>query len=99
MLISKHGDPIAGIDIHFLTYPPAPAIVPVPHPQIGVVFDPADYVPIIGSTVSVNGIARSQAGTAGKSVPHIPMGGIWAPPPPMNEEEIFMGNKVLKHDF
>ncbi|MES2673807.1 MAG: RHS repeat-associated core domain-containing protein [Pseudomonadota bacterium] len=97
MLISKHGDPVMGIDIHLLTFPPAPAPVPVPHPHLGLIFDPADYIPFIGSTVSINGIPRSQAGTAGKEIPHIPMGGVWVLPP-MNEAEIFMGSLTVVAD-
>ncbi|MDF3012290.1 MAG: hypothetical protein K0Q78_494, partial [Cellvibrio sp.] len=87
MLISKHFDPVIGIDIHFLIIPPA-GPVPIPHPHIALVFDPFDYVPFIGATVKVGGLPRSTAGTAGKPIPHIPMGGPFAKPP-MNENEIF----------
>ena len=35
-----------------------------------------DYIPIIGASVLVGGIPRGTAGTAGKVIPHIPMGGL-----------------------
>ena len=96
MLISKHFDPVMGIDIHFLIIPPA-GPVPIPHPHIALVFDPFDYVPFIGATVKVGGLPRSTAGTAGKPIPHIPMGGPFAKPP-MNENEIFMGSVTVLAD-
>ncbi|HSC69488.1 MAG TPA: DUF6531 domain-containing protein [Cellvibrio sp.] len=96
MLISKHFDPIIGIDIHILVIPPA-GPVPIPHPHIALVFDPFDYVPFIGATVKVGGLPRSTAGTAGKPIPHIPMGGPFAKPP-MNENEIFMGSVTVLAD-
>ncbi len=96
MLISKHFDPVMGIDIHILIIPPA-GPVPIPHPHIAVVFDPIDYVPILGATVKVGGLPRSTAGTAGKPVPHIPMGGPFSKPP-MNENEIFMGSLTVLAD-
>ncbi len=96
MLISKHFDPVMGIDIHFLIIPPA-GPVPIPHPHIALVFDPFDYVPFICATVKVGGLPRSTAGTAGKPIPHIPMGGPFAKPP-MNENEIFMGSVTVLAD-
>lgn len=96
MLISKHFDPVIGIDIHILIIPPA-GPVPIPHPHIALVFDPFDYVPFIGATVKVGGLPRSTAGTAGKPIPHIPMGGPFAKPP-MNENEIFMGSVTVLAD-
>ena len=96
MLISKHFDPVMGIDIHFLIIPPA-GPVPIPHPHIALVFDPFDYVPFIGATVKVGGLPRSTAGTAGKPIPHIPMGGPFAKPP-LNENEIFMGSVAVLAD-
>jgi RHS repeat-associated protein len=96
MLISKHFDPVIGIDIHILIIPPV-GPVPIPHPHIALVFDPFDYVPFIGATVKVGGLPRSTAGTAGKPIPHIPMGGPFAKPP-MNENEIFMGSVTVLAD-
>ena len=59
MLAAKHFDPVLGIDIH-LIQTPASAILPIPHPFIGFLFDPFDYVPKIGATVRVNGIPRGR---------------------------------------
>ena len=63
MPASKHGDPQLGIDIHFCTVPPSPSPVPLPTPHISIVFDPFDYVPFIGGTVTVCGMKRATAGT------------------------------------
>jgi RHS repeat-associated protein len=98
MLAAKHFDPIIGIDIHIIQPPGPVPPVPIPHPFIGMVIDPFDYVPIVGSTVLVNGIHRAQAGTAGKCIPpHIPIGGTFIKPPG-NEGEIFMGSSTVSVD-
>ncbi|HEX5747989.1 MAG TPA: PAAR domain-containing protein, partial [Archangium sp.] len=90
----KHLDPVLGVDIHFIITPPGP-VVPIPHPHIGIVFDPFDYLPIIGATVVVNGLPRAQAGTGGRTLPpHFPMGGVFAKPPG-NENETFMGSSTV----
>ena len=96
MLAAKHFDPVVGVDIH-LIQPPGPVPpVPIPHPFVGFLMDPADYIPIVGSTVLINGMHRAQAGTAGKCVPpHIPIGGVFVPPPPGNECEMFMGSATV----
>lgn len=97
MIAAKHLDPILGIDIH-LIITPAAVVVPIPHPYIGIVFDPMDYVPIIGATVEVNGLKRAQAGTSGMAiVKHFPIGGTFAKPP-SNESEVFMGSKTVLAD-
>jgi len=99
MLAAKHFDPVIGIDIHIIQPPGPVPPVPIPHPFIGFLMDPADYVPIIGSTVQINGMHRAQAGTAGKCVPpHIPIGGVFVPPPPGNECEMFMGSATVEID-
>jgi hypothetical protein len=41
----KHLDPVLGVDIHFIITPPGP-VVPIPHPHIGIVFDPIEYLPV-----------------------------------------------------
>ena len=98
MPIIKHFDPVMGIDIHIVTIPPV-GPVPIPHPHIALVLDPMDYIPIIGATVLVGGIPRGTAGTSGKVIPHIPMGGPFIKPP-MNEDELFMVFKgTLLMDF
>ncbi|OJH41447.1 RHS repeat-associated core domain-containing protein [Cystobacter ferrugineus] len=94
MLAVKHLDPVLGVDIHFIITPPG-AVVPIPHPHIGIVFDPFDYLPLIGATVKVNGLPRAQAGTGGRTLPpHFPIGGVFARPPG-NENETFMGSSTV----
>ena len=95
MFIGKQFDMIIGVDIH-IVQPPGPVPpVPIPHPFIGIVFDPMEFVPFIGASILVNGIPRAQAGTAVKSVPpHIPIGGMFIKPP-MSEGEIFMGSMTV----
>ncbi|MET0405683.1 MAG: DUF6531 domain-containing protein, partial [Cystobacter sp.] len=97
MLAVKHLDPVLGVDIHFIITPPGP-VVPIPHPHIGIVFDPFDYLPLIGATVKVNGLPRAQAGTGGRTLPpHFPIGGVFAKPPG-NENETFMGSSTVVVD-
>ena len=95
-VLSKYFDPVPGIDIHILIIPPA-GPVPIPHPHIALIFDVIDYVPILGATVKVGGLPRSTAGTAGRPIPHFPMGGPFAKPP-MNEDEILMGSTTVLAD-
>jgi RHS repeat-associated protein len=100
MLAAKHLDPVIGIDVHIVLIPtPAgPVPTPIPHPFVGMVFDPLDYVPQIGATVLVNGLPRAQAGSAVMAMPpHIPMGGMFLKPPG-NEGEVFMGSSTVVVD-
>ena len=97
-IAAKHFDPQLGIDIHMYAVPPSP----LPTPHIGLVLDPFDYIPFIGSTIRVNGVHRATAGTGGLDI-HIPMG-VWAPPlsapmgPQFDGEEIFMGSRTVSAD-
>lgn len=97
-IAAKHLDPQLGIDIHMYAVPPSP----LPTPHIGLVLDPFDYIPFIGSTIKVNGVHRATAGTGGLDV-HIPLG-VWAPPlaapmgPQFDGEEIFMGSRTVSAD-
>ncbi len=98
-LAATHFDPVVGVDIHMIQPPGPVPPVPMVHPFVGIVFDPTDYLPFIGSTVKVNGIHRAIAGTAGKAVPaHIPIGGVFVPPLPGNECENFMGSATVSLD-
>ncbi|HKX28911.1 MAG TPA: DUF6531 domain-containing protein [Blastocatellia bacterium] len=99
MPAAKHFDPVLGIDIH-IVQPPGPVPpIPVPHPFIGFLFDPFDYVPILGATIMVNGVPRAIAGTNGRTVPgvHFPIGGTFVKPP-ANECEMFMGSSTVDFD-
>ncbi|AKJ29571.1 RHS repeat-associated core domain-containing protein [Caldimonas brevitalea] len=94
---AKHGDPQLGIDVHLCVVPPSPTPVPLPTPHMSVVFDPFDYVPIIGATVSVFGMKRATAGT-GAIVLHIPPGFPFAPMLPEKDDELFMGSATVTAD-
>lgn len=98
MLAAKAFDPVVGIDIH-LIQPPGPVPpIPVPHPFVGILFDPTDFLPILGATVYINSLPRATAGTAGKAVPsHIPIGGTFIKPP-ANDCEVFMGSSTVVVD-
>ncbi|PRQ03287.1 hypothetical protein ENSA5_17240 [Enhygromyxa salina] len=81
-LAAKHFDIIIGVDVHIVQPPGTVPPAPVPHPFVGIVFDPFDYIPLLGSTVTVNGLPRAQAGSAGLPIPsHIPIGGVFVRPP------------------
>lgn len=94
---NRHLLPVIGIDIHMVIIMGAP--VPLPHPFIGLVFDPMDWVPKIGSTVRINGIPRGNATTDGMlgSKVHIPMGGPFAMAPMIgHDSKNFFGSpKVI----
>ena len=97
MPAAKHFDPIMGVDIHIIQPPGPVPPIPIPHPFIGFFLDPADYVPVIGATVYVNGMPRVQAGS-GSGIPsivfHIPIGGTFIKPIG-NEGEAFMGSSTV----
>ena len=80
---AKQMDPVMGVDLH-LIQPPGPVPpVPIPHPFIGMVLDPMEFAPFIGATVIVHGMHAAIAGVECKCIPpHIPMGGVFVPPPP-----------------
>jgi hypothetical protein len=97
MPAAKHGDPQLGVDIHLCVVPPSPSPVPLPTPHISVVFDPFDYIPYIGATVTVCGMKRATAGTNGMVV-HIPPGFPFAPKLPDKDDELFMGSATVVAD-
>jgi RHS repeat-associated protein len=99
-IAAKHLDPLVGLDTHIILIPtPAgPVPTPLPHPYVGILFDPFDYAPFVGASTYINGLPRGVAGTNGKAMPpHIPMGGPFAKPP-TNESEIFMGSATVLTD-
>lgn len=99
MPAAKHGDPQLGIDIHMCTVPPSPSPVPLPTPHTSIVFDPFDYVPILGGTVTVLGMKRATAGTNATAI-HIPPGFPLVPVPklPEKDDELFMGSSTVTAD-
>jgi len=98
MFAGKQFDMVMGVDIHIIQPPGPVPPVPIPHPFIGIVFDPMEFVPIIGASILVNGLPRAQAGTTVKCVPpHIPLGGVFVKPP-SNDGEIYMGSQIVNGD-
>jgi RHS repeat-associated protein len=97
MPAAKHGDPQLGVDIHMCVVPPSPSPVPLPTPHMSIVFDPFDYVPILGATVTVCGMKRATAGT-NATVVHIPPGFPFAPKLPDKDDELFMGSATVVAD-
>ncbi|WP_202702888.1 RHS repeat-associated core domain-containing protein [Flavobacterium sp. UGB4466] len=71
LLANNHLTIVVGIDIHFTTLPPFNPF----HPYIGIVIDPADYTPFLGTSVYVNGLKRGNSDTSGIIIPlvHIPL--------------------------
>ena len=95
---AKNMDPVVGVDIHIIQPPGPVPPVPIPHPFIGMLIDPFDFIPVVGATVMVNNVPRAIAGTAGKGLPpHIPIGGMFVKPP-TNECELFMGSATVAID-
>jgi RHS repeat-associated protein len=105
---AKWFDPVLGIDIH-LILTPAGVTVPVPHPFIGFVFDPAGL--LVGMAISgaisavfggpfkgpvyINGMPAANTGTLVRGMPvHIPIGGTFVYPP-SNEGTIITGSKTV----
>lgn len=98
MPAAKHGDPQVGIDLHLCIVPPSPSPVPLPAPHTSIVFDPFDYVPVLGATVTVCGMKRATAGTSATAI-HIPPGFPFAPPKlPDTDDELFMGSMTVVAD-
>jgi RHS repeat-associated protein len=108
LVAGKWFDPVIGIDIH-LILTPAGVTVPVPHPFIGFVFDPAGLAVgmAIGAAISglfggpfkgpvfINGMPAANTGTEVKGMPvHIPIGGTFVNPP-SNEGTIITGSKTV----
>jgi RHS repeat-associated protein len=94
MPAAKHFDMVLGVDIHLVLIPPG-VPTPIPHPFIGILFDPFDYLPIFGATVFTNGLPIATAGTGGYALPpHIPLGTGFAMPPG-NECTMFMGSATV----
>ena len=76
MLVSnKHFTPVIGLDLHFVILFGFP--IPLPHPYIGLVVDPMDYIPFLGASTKVNHVPRGKSDTSGIFIIlfHIPMGG------------------------
>jgi RHS repeat-associated protein len=109
LVAAKFGDPVLGVDIHMVLIPapPAPPIpTPLPHPFIGVVFDPIGLAMGClmsavfggGGPVLINSMPCGNTGTEVKGVPHFPTppGISFAPNDiPGNEGVLFMGSLTV----
>ncbi|WP_196892261.1 hypothetical protein [Aureivirga marina] len=103
LLASKHLNMVTGVDVHMVTIPPSPAPVPIPHPYIGIIMDPLDYIPVVGTQVHVNKQKRANAGTISTlgTMAHIPLGAGFHPStaPMIAHEGIhFFGSMTVKTD-
>jgi RHS repeat-associated protein len=98
MLVSnKHFIPVVGLDIHIVILFGFP--IPLPHPYIGFVLDPMDYVPFIGATTKINHVPRGKSDTSGIIIIlfHIPMGGPFLLAPMIAHDSVnFFGSKKVK---
>ncbi|MCF6402657.1 DUF6531 domain-containing protein [Chitinophaga filiformis] len=98
MLVSnKHFVPVIGLDIHIVLLFGFP--IPLPHPYIGFVVDPMDYIPFIGATTKVNHVPRGVSDTSGIIIIfiHFPMGGPWLLAPLIGHDSVnFYGSKKVK---
>nr|WP_295873646.1 RHS repeat-associated core domain-containing protein [uncultured Chitinophaga sp.] len=96
LISSKHFTPVIGLDIHIVILLGFP--VPLPHPFIGLVIDPMDYVPFIGATTHINHVPRGKSDTSGMLIFlfHIPMGGPFLLAPMIGHESVnFFGSKKV----
>ncbi|GAA0539935.1 DUF6531 domain-containing protein [Chitinophaga japonensis] len=98
MLVSnKHFIPVIGLDIHIVLLFGFP--IPLPHPYIGLVVDPMDYIPFIGATTKINHVPRGKSDTSGIFIIlfHIPMGGPFLLAPMIGHDSVnFFGSKRVK---
>src|SRR5688572_8741853 len=96
---NTHLKPVIGIDIHFVNMPFP--FVPLPHPYIGLVIDPFDYIPFIGATVKVNNVPRGNTDTSGLIITfvHIPFGAGFSLVPVIGHDSSnFFGSKTVSVD-
>lgn len=96
---NTHLKPVIGIDIHFVNTPVP--FIPLPHPYIGLVIDPFDYIPFIGATVNVNNVPRGNTDTGGMIITfvHIPFGvGFSLVPMIGHDSQNFFGSKTVQID-
>jgi len=110
MIAAKFGDPVVGVDIHMVMVPTpgGPVPTPLPHPFVGVVFDPlgaaigAAMSAVFGGGgfVAVNGMPTGNTGTEVKGYPHIPTPpGVGPAPmdaPTGNEGTLMTGSKTVE---
>ncbi|MFO0549920.1 MAG: RHS repeat-associated core domain-containing protein [Polyangiaceae bacterium] len=101
-IAAKWGDPVLGVDCHMVNVPTpgGPVPTPLPHPFVGVVFDPLGAaMGALGGVVLVNGMPCGNVGTEIEVVPHFPTPpGVGPAPmdaPPGNEGSLVSGSKTV----
>ncbi|MBF7093090.1 type IV secretion protein Rhs [Flavobacterium sp. ALJ2] len=97
LLTDNHFTIVVGIDIHFTTLPPFNPF----HPYVGIVIDPFDYIPFLGSNVHVNGFKRGNSDTSGIIIPlvHIPLFSPWVMAPIIGHESMnFFASETVYSD-
>lgn len=84
LLVSSHMMPVLGLDLHL-----ASSGNPF-HPYIGIVIDPGDYIPFLGSKVHINGFKRGVSDTSGMllTLQHIPLVGPFVMQPIIGHESM-----------
>ena len=82
--VSTHLTPVIGLDLHLAT-----SGNPF-HPYVGVVIDPFDYIPFLGSNVNINGLKRGVSDTSGVLITfrHIPLVGAFIMMPIIGHESM-----------
>ena len=82
--VSTHLTPVVGLDLHLAT-----SGNPF-HPYIGMVIDPFDYIPFLGSNVNINGLKRGVSDTSGVLITfqHIPLVGAFIMMPIIGHESM-----------
>ena len=100
---AKFGDPVVGVDVHLVLVPTPAGLVPtpLPHPFVGVVFDPLGAAvgsAMAGGLTFVNGMPVANTGMNVRGIPHIPTppGVSFAPNDiPGNHGTIVTGSKTV----
>ena len=82
--VSTHLTPVVGLDLHLAT-----SGNPF-HPYVGMVIDPFDYIPFLGSNVNINGLKRGVSDTSGVLITfrHIPLLGAFIMMPIIGHESM-----------
>lgn len=86
LLVDTHLTIVTGVDVHMTATPPYNPL----HPYVGLVIDPADYIPFLGTNVTVNGLKRGVSDTSGMlfTLVHIPLTGSFLTPSIIGHESM-----------
>ena len=86
LLADTHLTAVIGVDVHMTAVPPYNPV----HPYIGIVVDPADYIPFLGTNVTINGLKRGVSDTSGVllTLVHIPLVGSFVNPSMIGHESM-----------